>query len=74
MSLDMMERMDLVEKNKAIRCYPKVGPTFGEGYDLGIGDKCNQKFGKKLITYARFPWSYNRKKNSYKRDDREVME
>jgi hypothetical protein len=30
-----------MNKNKAICCFKKWGPTFGGGYDLLIGDNTN---------------------------------
>ena len=34
-------KMTINNPDKAIRCYPPYGPTFGAGYDLLIYDNCH---------------------------------
>ena len=35
--------------------YPNYGPTFGNGHDIHICDKCNVNNG----SYSNFPYSFN---------------
>ena len=33
------------DSNIAIYCYPRYGPLFGNGCDIGIYDNCNSDYG-----------------------------
>ena len=43
LSIDLKQKMSLVDNTKAIYCDPNQGPIFGEGKDISIVDKCNSK-------------------------------
>ena len=46
------------DKTKAICCSKDDGPIFGNGYDLAISNKCNERQKPDLSSYAYLPWSY----------------
>lgn len=54
-SLDTMERMDLINPEKAIFCHENWGPSFGD--DITVSDLCNSN----LNSETSFPFSYGRK-------------
>ena len=58
LSLDMMKKMEIVDKTKAILCSTGDGPIFGQGYDICIRDQCNL-LNEANPSYANFPESYN---------------
>lgn len=74
LSLDMGEKMDLIDKVRAISIASESGPVFGHGYDLCVRDECHLDKPSAELSFARFPWSYNNKKNKYKKDKQEVWE
>ena len=41
LSIDLKQKMSLVDNTKAIYCDPNRGPIFGGGKDIAIADKCN---------------------------------
>jgi len=41
LSIDMKQKMTLVNSKTAIYCDPKFGPVFGEGKDVCINDRCD---------------------------------
>ena len=41
LSIDLKQKMSLVDNTKAIYCDPNRGPIFGQGNDISIADKCN---------------------------------
>jgi hypothetical protein len=69
LSINMREKMELVDEQRAIFCSKGDGPVFGEGYDLCIRDPANKQ---KEASYARFPWSYNNLENQYEKDQEAV--
>ena len=69
-SLDMLKKMNLKDKKKAILCSAGDGPIFGQGYDLCIRDKCHEDKPKDQ-NYANFPESYN-SKEKYKMKDPKI--
>ena len=42
LSLDLKEKMTLVNSQKAIQCLPSHGPVFGNA-DIAISDQCNER-------------------------------
>ena len=58
LSLDMMKKMEIVDRKKAILCSTGDGPIFGQGYDICIRDQCNLQ-NEANPCYANFPESYN---------------
>lgn len=61
LSVDLREKMTLVDPLKAIQCSTSWGPCFGGGCDIAIADKCDVKNSSSL-----FPTSYNNNKGKYK--------
>ena len=55
LSLDSMERMDLINPEKAIFCHENWGPCFGD--DITISDSC----GSNMDSETDFPFSYAKK-------------
>lgn len=47
--------MSLINKKYAIHNGESNGPTFGNGHDIYLSDKCNQN----NKSFANFPGSYN---------------
>lgn len=54
LSLNLKEKMTLVDSEKAIQCSANWGPCFGGGCDIAIADKCDSKDSSSV-----FPTSYN---------------
>ncbi len=54
-SVDLKQKMDIVDINKAAYNSKTYGPTFGGGHDLYLSDACNANKNSR----STFPYSYN---------------
>jgi hypothetical protein len=54
-SVDLKQKMDIVNTNNAVWNNKNIGPTFGSGCDLFLSDACNAN----KSSHSNFPHSYN---------------
>jgi len=55
LSLDLKQKMKNTSTQNVIYCPPNYGPTFGDGHDLYLADKCNAN----MSSYCNFPYRFN---------------